>query len=183
MANSLVLRPCTTNLTFQVFDRPLHPELVESVAVREFCRDGYRLKLHLTAAGHLISWRWGGFTLVEVLAEQSHPLPESRQLFAHRVGGERTERHHPTEAISYQTCFQVERMSPEIFYHMSDELRSDGENNGVFHTLQTADRLGLSPISYVDLQARPGSVLVHVYHTYPDEYAIVKTQTLIEIEK
>jgi hypothetical protein len=30
------------------------------------------------------------------------------------------------------------------------------------------------------LQSRPGSLLIHVYHTFPDDYAVVKTQSLIE---
>jgi hypothetical protein len=41
--------------------------------------------------------------------------------------------------------------------------------------------MGLSPLSYLDVQARTGSLLIHSYHTFPDEYAVVKSQTLIEV--
>lgn len=182
MAEDVIYRPCVTDLTFQVFDWPVHPELIETMLVRSFARDGYTLKLHLTPAGHLVEWRRGNLTLVEVLADQSRPLPEHRQLFAHRVGGERSERHSPNSSVSYQTCFQLERLPAEVFFHQHDEIRHDGEKTGVFHLLRPLDRLGLSPMSYVDLQARPNSLIIHVYHTYPEEYAIVKTQTLIEIQ-
>lgn len=176
-----VSRPCVQDLTFQMFDRPVHPELIDSLVVQSFRRDGYRLKLHLTAAGHLFEWCWQDLTLVEVLTEQSHPLPEGRQMFAHRVGGERNECFWPRDSISYHTCFQAEKLPPEVFFHIHDELRSDGEKDGVLHVLRPQDRLGLSPISFVDLQARKNSLIVHVYHTFPEEFAVVKSQTLIEI--
>ena len=180
MQRQLIARPEVTSLTFQVFDRALHPELIDRLASRSFERNGARLTLHLTTAGHVIEWRWRSFTLVEILADQSNPLPEHRQLFAHRVGGERSELHTPCENVSYQTCFQSERLPAEVYYRLHDELRDEGERGGVLHLMQPNTRLGLAPVSYVDLQARPDSVLIHAYHTYPDEHAIVKTQSLIE---
>jgi hypothetical protein len=173
-------RPCVTDLTFQVYDRAVHPEFFETRMMRAFERDGSQLRLHLTSAGHALVWQLGSFHLVEILGDQACALPEVGQLFVHRVGGERSECHFPRESLSYQTCFQLERLPEEIFFHVHDELRRDGEKNGVLHQLRPNDRLGFSPISFADLQARPGSLLIHVYHTYPDEFAIVKSQTLIE---
>ena len=181
VGNKLYTRPQVTDLYFQLFDRPIHPELIDSLESRHFEHDGYRLALHLTPAGHIFQWRRENLTLAEVLAIQTHPLPEYRQLFTHRVGGERTERFLPSEDVCYQTCFQVEWLAPQIFCHLHDELRHDGETGGVLYLLRPHDRLGLSPLSYLDLQARPGSLIIHAYHTYPDEFAIVKTQTLIEV--
>ncbi|MFO0947464.1 MAG: DUF2617 family protein [Planctomycetota bacterium] len=180
MDNELISRPCVTDLTFQVYDRAVHPEFIETRLMKSFERDGSKLALHLTPAGHVLAWRYGTLSLVEILGDQSRPFPELGQLFSHRVGGERSECHSPKECVSYQTCFQLERLPEEVFFHAHDELRRDGENNGVLHQLRPQCRLGLSPISFVDLQARPGSILVHVYHTYPDEFAIVKSQSLIE---
>jgi hypothetical protein len=157
-SNHVLLRPTVAELQFHVYDRALHPEFVDSLLHREFTRDGRKLTLDVTRSGHIVTW----------------------DLFAHRIGGERSEKHQPAAGIHYQTCFQVERMPAELFFHLHDELRRDGEKNGVLHVLQPLDRLGLSPLTYIDLQARSGSFLVHAYHTYPDEYAVVKTQTLIE---
>lgn len=183
MYNELVTRPGVMELTFQVFDRSVHPELIESVVTRRFERDAIKVKICLTPAGHLIEWRGGDLTLVETLADQCQPMPEQRQLFAHRVGGERSEAFAPSDRFSYQTCFQLERLPPLLFQKMHDELRRDGERNGILHLFHANDRLGFSPLSFVDLQARPGSILVHVYHTYPDDYAIVKSQSLVEVRR
>lgn len=178
--NNLLLRPTVAELQFQTYDRPLHPEFVDSLLHREYTRDGRRLTLDVTRSGHVVQFDVGNVRLAEILADQTEDLPDTHQLFAHRIGGERSERHEPAPGIRYQTCFQVERLPAELFFHLHDEIRRDGEANGVLHILQPLDRLGLSPIAYIDLQARPGSFLVHAFHTYPDEYAVVKTQTLIE---
>ncbi|MGL4460854.1 MAG: DUF2617 family protein [Planctomycetia bacterium] len=181
MNGNLIVRPTTADLTFQVFDRWIHPEFFETLLLRTFERDGYKLSIRLTPAGHVVEWRREGHTLVEVLGDQSTPLPDHRLLFGHRIAGERSEQYRPAPEITYQTCFQLERLTPELFFHLNDEIRADGEKTGVLYLLRPQDRLGLSPISYLDPHARKNSLILHSYHTYPDEYAVVKTQTLIEV--
>jgi hypothetical protein len=176
-----VMRPEITNLVFHAYDRPIHPELIDPLRTRCFERDGYLLRLSLTSAGHVMEWRWPNVTIVEMLSDCKSPLPETGELFSHRIGHERSEMHRPTKSVSYQTCFQVEKLSFPIFRHVHNELRQGGERNGVLHLIQPHDRLGLSPMSFVDLQARQGSLILHVYHTFPDEQAVVKIQTLIEL--
>ena len=179
---SLAIRPQVGDLSFQVFDWPLHPDLIESLHHRRFERDGYVLDLDITPAGHWLRWKRGDVVLVEVLSAHDSLLPETRQLFVHRVGGERAETRHLGTGVTYHVCFQRESLSERIFQHLSDELRAGAEREGVLHLLTPQDRLGFSPLTYVDLQARKNSLLVHAYHTFPDDLAIVRTQTLIEIE-
>jgi hypothetical protein len=82
--SELISRPTVAELSFQLYDRSVHPELIERLVSRGFERDGYSLRLDLTPAGHLFEWRWKKVILVELLANQSQPLPENRQLFTHR---------------------------------------------------------------------------------------------------
>lgn len=180
MGARTAFRPDVQDLSFQVYDRPLHPEFFQSLLTESFRREGWQVRVHLTPAGHLWEWRMGKLCLVETLADQTRPLPDQRQLFAHRVAGERTESFSPTSQVSYQTCFQLEVLPEEYFFHFHDELESDAAKTGLLHRLRPHDRLGLSPVSYLDIQARPRSLILHVYHTYPEEYAVVKSQTLIE---
>lgn len=182
MAKGLILRPSVTELTYQVFDRPFHPEIIESLSSRSFERDGYVLRLHLTRAGHVFEWRRGKANLVEVLGDGRQMIPDTGQLFTHRIGGERSEYASPAPRVSYQTCFQLERVPAGIYRNLDLELRDDGERNGVLHLLSPRNRLGLSPLSYVDVQARKDSLVIHAFHTFPCEFAIVKSQTLIEVE-
>jgi hypothetical protein len=41
----------------------------------------------------------------------------------------------------------------------------------------------LNPISLVTVDAVRGGVAVQAFHTFPDECAVVKTQSLIEFER
>jgi hypothetical protein len=181
VTGQLKLRPSVSDLTFQVYDAPIHPEFISSLCTRTFERDGYRLRVHLTAAGHMLEWHGKRTTIVELLTDQSTPLPEQHQLFCHRIGPERSEQFRPSASICYLTCFQVERMVAEVFFHYQDELRRDAQKTGLLYVLRPHDRLGLSPLSYMDLQARSDSLVIHTYHTFPDEYAVVKVQTLVEV--
>ena len=38
----------------------------------------------------------------------------------------------------------------------------------------------MSPLGVVIVEALPGCLSVAAFHTFPDEYAVVKTQSLIE---
>lgn len=179
MAQQLICRPPVAQLTYQGFDRPIHPEIIESISSRRFKREQYHLALHLTPSGHVIEWRWKNVHLVEILGGKDQVFPE-HPFFAHRIGGERSECFFPSEDVSYQTCFQMERIPDHLYYQVDGELRDDSKRVGVLQVLSSSDRLGLSPLSYVDLQARTGSLVIHAYHTFPGEYTIVKSQTLIE---
>ena len=176
-------RPRTDRLSFAAYDRPLHPELFETRQLHRFDRDGCRLALHLTDAGHVLQWRRGDVALAEMLDGRLAELSERNQLFAHRIGQERGESCRLAADISYRTCFQLERLPATVFSHVHAELRCDGDRDGLVRLFEPNDRLGLAPMSFVDLQHRTGSFVVHVYHTFPDELCIFKSQTLIEIDR
>ena len=43
-----------------------------------------------------------------------------------------------------------------------------------------ANRLALSPLGLVTVEARAGCLFIGTFHTFPDEHTVVKTQSLIE---
>src|SRR5262245_59607527 len=102
------LRPRVGELVFGLFDRPLHPELFDTLAVRTVERDGYELAVRITRTGHAISWISQGTHLTEVTADEDVLLPVHRACYHQRVRGE----HCATVALgpnlSYQSSFQVE---------------------------------------------------------------------------
>ena len=59
----LSLRPKAGELVFQLFGRPLHPELFEPCGARSFDRGGYAVTVAITSGGHVVTWRHGGLTL------------------------------------------------------------------------------------------------------------------------
>ena len=64
----LSLRPKAAELVFQVFGRPLHPELYEPCVSRAIDRGSYSAHVVITGSGHVVTWRQAGTTLTEVAA-------------------------------------------------------------------------------------------------------------------
>ena len=40
--------------------------------------------------------------------------------------------------------------------------------------------MALGAISWIDVETRPRSLIVHAFHTFPDDMAIVKSQSVFE---
>lgn len=176
----LLCRPRVSDLLFCVYNRALHPELFEVLASHRVERAEFLLHMWVTRSGHVVTWTDGKHQLTEVVASQQDILPEG-WLVRLQLRGERVADVVGIHGVRYQASFQEERLAPEIFLHVQDEIVQDGQREGILVQLgRGAGRLTLAPVSYVNPQARPGSLLVYAFHTFPDEYTIIKTQSLIE---
>ncbi len=177
----LTTRPKVAELAFQLYGRSLHPELFEVHRTRDVERGGYRAKIDITSAGHVITWRYGGLTLTEVAASAQHPLPRKRRLLSYSLRGERTDRVECRGGVTYQVSFQLEPVAPEVFWTFQQELTHDGERQGMLHTFESSGRMAMGALSYINVETRNRSMLIQAFHTFPDDYAIVKSQSLFEL--
>ena len=174
------LRPRVCDLVFQLYGRPLHPELFEILAQRKIQREDYELTVRITRTGHVVSWENADVHLTEVAAAADQPLPEKRRLLSHRLRSEHSDTLACAHGVNYQTTFQVEVLPPEIFLHVHDEILADGSKRGLLHNFQPHHRLALAPLGFVSVEARPGCLFLSSFHTFPEEHTVVKTQSLIE---
>lgn len=177
--NVYSVRPRVADLVFQLYARPLHPEMFETVAVRSFEREDYRLCVRITRTGHVITWNNGAVTLTE-LASADQRFSEQRRLLHYRMRGEHSATYPCGQGLTYQVSFQVETLAPEIFRHVHDEILSDGGKRGILHNFQPNHRLTVAPLGYVAVDTRPGCVFLSAFHTFPEENTIIKSQSLIE---
>jgi len=175
-----LVRPRVADLVFQLYGRPLHPELFDILAVRRLQHADYELTVRITRTGHVISFSNRDVHLSEVAAALEEPLPEKRRLLSYRLRREHCGRLACSAGISYQTTFQVEVLPPEIFLHVHDEILADGSKRGLLHTFQPHHRLSLAPLGFVTIEARARCLFISAFHTFPDEYTVVKSQSLIE---
>jgi hypothetical protein len=174
------LRPKVADLVFQLYDRPLHPELFEVLAEHRLRREDYELSIRITRNGHVFTYENNELFLTEVTAARDDTLPEKRRLLRYRIRGEHSESLQCKRGISYQMSFQVESLPQEIFLHIHDEILSDGGKRGLLHNFQPNHRLSLAPLGFVSAEARPGCLLLTTFHTFPEEHTVLKSQTLIE---
>jgi hypothetical protein len=181
--NLQVCRPPVGDLVFQVYGRPLHPELFETLALHRVEREDCEVTLRITRSGHVVTWMQGNLCLTEVTASTEVPLPERRRLLHYRLRGEHYGSADCAPGVHYQMSFQVETLSQEIFLHVHDEIVADGATRGFLHNFQPHHRLALAPLGFLIVEGRPGSIVIHAFHTFPDEHTIIKSQSLIETRK
>jgi hypothetical protein len=177
----LSVRPRAEELVFQLYGRVLHPELFEIRSRRVIDRGHYTATLEITTAGHLLTWRREGLTLAEVATSATQPLPQKRRLLSYRIGSERSDCLECRGGIRYQTCFQLETLEQDIFWTFQQDLASQGTKRGLMHQFDPIGRLAAGALSWIDVETRPRSLLVQAFHTFPDDLAVVKSQSLFEI--
>ncbi len=179
----LTVRPKVAELVLQLYGRPLHPELFEVYKTRTVERGDYAAKIDIISAGHVVTWRRGGLTLTEVCTSAHHPLPERRRLMWHRLKGQRDDIAECRGGIRYKVNFALEPIDPDVFWTFQEELANDTRRRGMLHKFDSSGRMALGAISYINVETRTRTMLVQAFHTFPDDYAIVKSQSLFQIPK
>lgn len=173
-------RPSVKEMIFCLYARPLHPELFDVLACRRVSRDDWTLTACVTPAGHLLTWSNGEVCLAETVVSAEHMLPEAGKLIRHRFEGERRGSIQPIAGVSYQMSSQIEVLPAEIFLHVHEEILVDGSKRGLLHRHCPHHRLALSPLGYITVESWKNTLSVNTFHTFPNECAVVKTQSLIE---
>jgi len=176
----LSVRPKAADLAFQLYGRVLHPELFEVCVERSFDRGGYRARISITTAGHVVTWQRDALVLSEVAAPADQPLPQRRRLLSHRVAGERSDGVECRGGSRYRACFQLERLDPEVFQTFQEELVVEGASRGLLHRFESGGRLAAAAVSWITVETRPRALIVQAFHTFPDDFAVVKSQSLFE---
>ena len=176
----LTVRPKVTELQFQLYGRTLHPELFTVYRSKRIERGKYQARIDITSAGHVVTWQYNGLTLTEVAAAANHPLPERRRLLKYRLHGERTDRLECRGDVTYQVGFQLEPVDPVVFWSFQKEITRHENRDGMLQIFNSSGRMAMGAVSYMNIETRQNSLLVQAFHTFPDDCAIVKVQSLFK---
>lgn len=177
----LTVRPKVAELTFQLFGRALHPELFEVYQSREVERGGYHAKIDITSAGHVVTWRYQGLTLTEVATSSQHPLPQRRRLMTYKLRGDRNDQLECRGGVKYDMQFQLESVTADQFWLFQQELAGDSQCQGMLQRFDSSGRLSLGAVSYIHVENRNRSLIVQAVHTFPADFAIVKSQSTFQL--
>jgi hypothetical protein len=168
--------------TFQVFNRTLHPDWFATRDFRRVEQLGWDADLRIIDGGHALVFRSGAIRLTEILSGPETTLPEAGVLFHSHLRHERSTILRPGGTIEYQSCLEVEKVDIEIFRYLCEEIRLDGSRNRLFHSFPSSNRLAPAPISHLLVTSRVSDLSIQSFHTFPDECAIVRTQSLFEVK-
>ena len=183
----LSVRPKVAELAFHVFSRSLHPELYVVHKSRRVERSEYCATIDITNCGHVITWTatsgpLGSTTVCEVATGAHQPLPKRRCILSRPLKGSKTEKAKCRGGIDYRTHFQLEPVEPDLFWMVQQQL-SKQQTEGLLQTFDASGRMALGALSYVNIETRQKSMLIQAIHTFPDDYAIVKVESLFSLPK
>ena len=82
--------------------------------------------------------------------------------------------------IVYRTHFHLDSVAPEMVWMVNQQLSGDS-TEGLLHRFESSGRLAFGALSYVNIETRSASMLVQAIHTFPDDYAILKVESLFSM--
>ena len=68
-------------------------------------------------------------------------------------------------------------MEPDLFWMVHQQL-GNSPTEGLLHNFDASGRMALGALSYINIETREKSMMVQAIHTFPDDYAIVKVESL-----
>jgi hypothetical protein len=173
-------RSRVVDTTFQVFNRAIHPDWLAVRKHQRITRGGWEADVRIVEGGHAVIFRSGATRVSETLTGPETALPDLGVLFHSTIRHERSTCLRPGGSLQYQTCFEVERVDPEVFAHLSAEMTLDAAPGRLFHRFTPASRMAPAPITHIRIDPRAQGLSVYAFHTFPDELAIIRTQSLFE---
>ena len=76
----------------------------------------------------------------------------------------------------------MESIAPELFFAFQQKLTNDGNIKGMLHSFVASGRVAMGAVSYINIDSREKSLLIQAFHTFPDDSAIVKSESRFQLE-
>ncbi len=167
-------------LSFSLFQRPLHPELFEIFAKRKLKTEKYDATIWVTGCTHIISVFTKDICLTEVISAPGQILPQRGLIERFKFHGPKSHKCTLSRGLSYMTDFQVEKMTRSLYRQSHLDLERFARNRGVFVKFPESEIEGLQPFCYIDFEARQNELHIHSFAAYPDQVTVIKTQSLFD---
>ncbi len=180
------VRPKVAELAVQLFGRSVHPELFHIYRTHRIERVNYTAQIHITADGHVITWQAGKQVLTEITSSVHQAVPGSRRIFFEPLRDKSSSKSSGTgydeNSVRYRCEFGLERVPEEMFWMIRQQL---SEFQGQYELLQIFDasgRIAIGGLSYIHVDTRLNSLHVQAIHTFPDDRALVKTESTFTVK-
>lgn len=169
-----------SELTFTLYQRPLHPELFNIYAKRSLKTAGYEATIWSTGCSHVVSVFVKDLCLTELINTPDQMLPRRGLIERFQFLGQKNHKCTIARGLNYMTDFQVEKMSPNLYRQCQSDLEKFARSRGLFVKFPQLAVGGLEPFSYIDFETRRKELHIHTFHAYPEQISIIKTQSLFD---
>jgi hypothetical protein len=172
-------RPDAADMVLRTFLRPIHPELFDAHRSCSLSFSGNKVAISLGSSGHLLAFQTDRGTVTEVATTKHAPLPEFRRVVDRRLIGYRT---HMIDlpGIRYHCSYQLEHVPLDIYLQLHREFECDAQKAALSVVLPGSSPSSPDTISLVKCDVLPEGLVVHSFHTFPDNAAVLRIQTLFE---
>lgn len=175
-----LVRPDVADMVLRVFERSVHPELIETLRAIRIQVGPFEATLRLSRHGHSLEFRGKNYTVTEVATSRNNPLPIQHCMVDRRLIGYRT---HMIDGhgVRYHCSYQLEAVPAEIYLQIHREMEMDARKSTLAIALPGSSTASPLCLSFLRSDLLPEGLVVHSYHTFPDNGAILRIQTLFEI--
>ena len=181
-------RPDFGNVTGQaldlhlfVYDRPLHPELFQHFGDYRVSQGRYHADIWLVGLSHVVTVSAGNRSVTELLTHDNEVLPSRGVLSRFRLKGERDQERRLTDGWCHLVSTQVEIMNEPLYKSVHTDMLRHASRRGWCHLYEDWAEGDLIPFSYVDYEARDAEFHTHIFHAFPQERTLIKTQSIFEV--
>ena len=173
-------RPDAADMVLRTFERSIHPELFDGQRQCVLNFGGNRALLRLGQSGHLLEFSAAGSVVTEVVATKHEELPSHLKVVDRRLIGYRT---HMIDlpAVRYHCSYQLEHVPLDVYLQLHREFEMDARNATMSLTFAGATPQSPDCISLLKCDVLREGLVVHAFHTFPENAAVLRTQTLFEV--
>ena len=168
-------------LKLVVYSRTVHPELFTIHDERRIDESGFDAAVWVTGCTHLVRFSVGDAHITEVIAESDDELPEYGLVASFRCRGEKQHQYRHAAGLNYMMNLQVEQMSERLYLETHNDLIRAAGKRGLFVPIPQWQESDLTPFCHIDYHVTPSTLHVLAYHAFPDELAVLKTQSIFEV--
>lgn len=172
-------RPDVADMVLRVFERSVHPELFHAVSSTSIRVGNAVATLRLGRYGHLLEYRTPQSTLTEIATSKFAPLPMVMSMVDRRLIGYRTHTFE-TKDVRYHCSYQLESAPVDIFLTLHRELETDARTSTLAVALPGSSSASPDCLSLLKCDLLPEGLIIHTFHTFPDNGAVLRIQTLFE---
>jgi len=165
-------------LSFHLYKRALHPELFKIYRRQQFFQGDYEVNIWITGCSHVVSVFHGDDCMTELICPPEQILPDRCRVEKFVFRGEKQYQCNWSEDFNYMMNFQVENMSSNLYRKTHKDLVKIAKKRGIYVPFPQWTSGELVPFSYIDYEARWEELQLHTFHAYPEQKAIIKTQSL-----
>ena len=168
-------------LSFHLYQRPLHPELFTIYESRHFFQSGYEVMIWMTGCSHVVGIFSDSHCLIELISPPGRLLPSGGLIESFTLTRQKNYRCSWANPMGYMLNSQLEHMSPNLYKHTHHELTKSADRQGLLIEYPQWSKGDITSFSYLDYETSESEVQLHAYHAFPEHQAILKTQSLFQL--